>query len=67
MNNKELKNKFINEIREIIQTIQDMIYTPPYSILFGRINIKKSMKKEKNKTTLKDCNKLFYQGFELDI
>lgn len=67
MNEKELKNKFINEIRGIIQTIQDMIYKPPYSILFGRIKIKKSIKKEKSNTTLEDCNKLFYQGFELDI
>lgn len=43
------KIAFINEINEIIQIMNDILYTYPYSILFGRIKIEK----KKLKTTKK--------------
>ena len=43
-------NSLCEGITKIIQIMNDIIYTPPYPILFGRINIsKKKPKKEISK------------------
>lgn len=61
---KDLKESFIKEIDDVINIMQTIIYTPPYSILFGRMNIEKS--KSKFMSTLKDINELFYEGLAID-
>lgn len=52
---------FSNEIKQIIEIMKEIIYTPPYSILFGRINIANLKKKQG-----KSINKTFYDGLGLD-
>ena len=56
-NNKKI---FVDGIHHIIITMKNILYTPPYSILFGRINIEKSKEKE---LKLININELFYEGF----
>ena len=63
--NENLKTDFITEINDIIHTVEAILYTPPYSILFGRINWKKPIQKSKeNQNFLKGINELFYEGFQ---
>ena len=62
-----IKNKFVNEIREIIKDIESVLCTPPYSILFGRISLKKSNQIKEINQSIKNCNEMFYRGFDLDI
>lgn len=67
--NDEIKNVFFNELIKTIQIMMDILYTPPYYILFGRINITKSTF-DQNKSTnsfVKDISKLFYEGFGEEI
>ena len=42
--------------------MNDIIYTPPYPILFGRINISKKNDKEEIYPYMKEINELFYEG-----
>lgn len=42
-----------------------ILYTPPYSILFGRISIEK--KKTNLETKQKPINEIFYEGFGIEI
>ena len=61
IDNKNIMNAFFNEIADLIQIMKDVIYCPPYLILFGRINI------EKKKTSVKPPNDIknsFYEGFD---
>ena len=68
---KEEKTKsfFIDEIHEIIDIMKSILYTPPYSILFGRISFEKPYPKSKETESalIKDINDSFYEGFNLDI
>ena len=61
--NKELHYLFIDEISDIITKMNRILYTQPYSILFGRIMIQKP--KLKFNSVLKDINDDFYQGFDI--
>ncbi|KAK8843652.1 hypothetical protein M9Y10_024715 [Tritrichomonas musculus] len=61
VSNNEIKILFIEEIKEIIHIMQEILYVPPYRILFGRINIEKIKPKEKN-IEIKDINEIFYEG-----
>ena len=61
ISNQESKNIFVNEIKGIIKTMLEIIHTPPYQILFGRINIEKP--KEITNPNIKYINALFYEGF----
>lgn len=63
--NERLKSYFIDEIKNIIFSMNEILYKPPYHILFGRINIRnqsKSLKKEAS-PFIKDINDNFYDGF----
>ncbi|KAK8895337.1 hypothetical protein M9Y10_023797 [Tritrichomonas musculus] len=66
VSSEKYKNVFKEEIHKIIQFMNDIIYTPPYPILFGRINISKLKPKEIKYPFQKEINELFYEGFELD-
>lgn len=44
--------------------MEKIIFTPPYPILFGRINI--AMPKPKKNKNLKEINALFYEGLGLE-
>ena len=63
--NKEIQVLFINEIRKITNMMEIILYTPPYSILFGRISIEK--KKTNLETKQKPINEIFYEGFGIEI
>ena len=66
---QDYENKviFINEIKSIIQIMETILYTHPYSILFGRINIEKTRfhQMEDSKSKKIDINESFYEGFGL--
>ena len=59
---------FIEEIKNIIQTMQEILYKPPYRILFGRITIKRREENEVKTITPKreDIDKNFLDGFGED-
>lgn len=63
-----LKNAFVEEIQEIISLIEKILYTPPYSFLFGRIDIRKPKPKvmEILYPNAKEINEIFYEGFGLN-
>ena len=63
--NQKSKAIFSTEIRKIINLMNSMIYTPPYHILFGRINIENPKPKKKNliNPNAKEINQSFYDGF----
>ena len=63
----DLQKVLINEIKEVIEIMEEILYTPPYLILFGRIIINNSKQKEEMKNNRKDINKFFYNGFGIDI
>lgn len=62
----DLKQCFIKEIKEIIKIMENILYTKPYSILFGRISIEKSKAEfnERNSTE-KNVDQSFFEGFGL--
>lgn len=47
--------------------MNEIIYTPPYQILFGRICLEKQKSKAKFSTNIKDINGSFFDGFGLDL
>lgn len=53
-------NEIKNQIEETIEKLSQILFTEPFSIIFGRINIYKSVQKIKPQ----DLNKSFYEGFE---
>lgn len=60
----KLKTIFINEIRDIIHIMNDILHTEPYQILFGRITIKEPPKeKEKEVDRRRNIDQSFYEGF----
>lgn len=67
-----LKTIFITEIKEILSIMKEILYTPPYSILFGRIIIRKtntseSASKNEPKYKQEDITEDFYDGFGKDL
>ena len=46
--------------------MNDIIYTPPYPILFGRINISKKKPKKEINPNQKEINRPFNEGLELE-
>ena len=54
------KEFFITSIKQILQEMDKKLYTPPYRILFGRINI---IKPKKQENEIKGINECFYDGF----
>lgn len=54
------KELFIASIQQILQEMDKKLYTPPYRILFGRINI---LKPKKQENEIKGINECFYDGF----
>lgn len=63
--NYKLKEPFIEEIKNIIYLMISILYTPPYNILFGRINIVKTKHVDEIDPNLKNINDLFYEGFDI--
>ena len=64
----EIKNIFLNAILDIIVSMENILYMPPYPILFGRINIDKSKSVTMPAIVYpnqKDINQEFYNGFGL--
>ena len=62
----EITKFFIEEIKDIINMMHSSLYTRPYNILFGRINIEKPKPKQEIHHKLNDINELFYRGFDID-
>ena len=56
MKKDDLMNELLEEIREIIKIMKEILYSPEYSILFGRINIEKPKIKEEKNTNIKEIN-----------
>ena len=54
------KEFFITSIKQILQEMDKKLYTPPFRILFGRINI---IKPKKQENEIKGINECFYDGF----
>ncbi|KAK8835369.1 hypothetical protein M9Y10_025134 [Tritrichomonas musculus] len=68
--NPKIVTIFINEIKMIINDMKDILYTPPYPILFGRIHITKKnsrAKLENRNEKRKSVGKSFYDGFDLEL
>ena len=63
---KNLKSIFIIEIRNILDIMKTIIYSPPYDILFGRLILEKQAQKEPVNKFKKDINELFYEGLAID-
>ncbi|KAK8849286.1 hypothetical protein M9Y10_018655 [Tritrichomonas musculus] len=64
---KNMTRKLIEEIRDIIDSIQAVLCTPPYNILFGRIRIEKpKLVKEKVCMHQKEIDNNFYKGFAIE-
>ena len=68
ISNDEMKKVFQNELHSVIILTEQILYTPPYNILFGRINIehKKSKKKEQINPECQNMDNYFYEGFQND-
>ncbi|KAK8841347.1 hypothetical protein M9Y10_026961 [Tritrichomonas musculus] len=64
--NLNFKKDFIQEILSIIGEMDQILYSNPYHILFGRIDNRKP-KKILHKFIKKDINRLFYKGFGIKI
>ncbi|KAK8857492.1 hypothetical protein M9Y10_015897 [Tritrichomonas musculus] len=64
ISNADIKSIFNNEIKKIIQIMKEIIYTPPYPVLFGRIYLSKIQSIEES-PNIKDINELFYEGLNL--
>lgn len=65
-----LISMFIDEIRDTIKIMKEILYAPPYSILFGRMSIIYKKPKQKNMLVYKyqkPINYLFYEGFGIEI
>ena len=59
---------FSEKLQEFIMLMEKELYTPPYSILFGRVlvnqNEEKAPKIKKLNKNIRDIDKSFYDGFE---
>ena len=67
LKNIESIDIFIHQIKNVICLMEEILYSPPYEILFGRINIVKSFQLEKlKKSLLKNIDQSFYDGFGID-
>lgn len=64
--NEELKPEDFFSNLKIIQIMKDIVYTPPYPILFGRISLTELKPKEKINRNQKEINELFYEGLDLE-
>lgn len=65
LNDSNCKIQLIKEIQRIVDDVNNILYSPPYSVLFGRINY--HMKhKLKDLQTKKNITKPFYDGFGLE-
>ena len=55
----------MKEIKCIIKVIESILYTHPYSILFGRLSLEYPKIKENDciNPSLNDINDQFYEGF----
>ena len=62
ISNEQLKTLLVNEIKSIIKIMNEILYKPPYSILFGRISISKT----KEKSTQFPIDQSFYDGFGIE-
>ena len=69
--NENLLKCFICAINDLIHTFEEILYKPPYTILFGRINIaKKNFMNQIINEALplrEEVNEKFYEGFQIDI
>ena len=67
--NKDIKNIFLDEILDIIQVMESILYSNRYSILFGRISLfkRKNKKKDNIYPRGENINDLFYEGFGFDL
>ena len=61
ISNSKLRTILINEIKSILKIMNDILFTPPYPILFGRVSIAKPKEKVKSKQI--PIDKSFYEGF----
>ena len=65
MNESLFHESFISTIEQTVKTMDKILYTPPYCILFGRISIEKSKTSENLKQIIPKINEDFYKGFEI--
>lgn len=59
----DFKTIFINEIKDIIRIMKDILYTLPYPILFGNIWPEKHQKSIEKNDSRKEIDLNFYEGF----
>ena len=67
--NNQCKDAFLNEIDQIVDEMNKILYKPPYRILFGRMGSKMSAKPQSLAKPLlpkRDISGSFYQGFAGD-
>lgn len=62
--NNKLKSYLIDEIKNIIHAMTEILYKPPYRILFGRIKIVKNHNYDKKvvQQNREDIDQNFYDG-----
>lgn len=67
ISNEKRLNSFTHEIQDAIQSMETILYLPPYPILFGRLSTRKA---NHNSTSymetfpfLKNINKMFFPRF----
>lgn len=66
--NNRHKNILVTQIDDIIEVMNSILNSHNYLILFGRILLKpKSNLKENKYPLIKDIDKEFYDGFDLDV
>ncbi|KAK8841907.1 hypothetical protein M9Y10_026859 [Tritrichomonas musculus] len=63
---EDMRNNFVIEIQLVIQVLIDVLFTPPYPILFGRLSIMKKKHIDYFSPFLKNINDTFYEGFEIE-
>ncbi|KAK8854359.1 hypothetical protein M9Y10_016919 [Tritrichomonas musculus] len=62
---EDLKIAFNDEIKEIIEIFNQILYQPPYHILFGQINIENLNRNKIIELRLTNINEKFYEALNL--
>lgn len=67
VSNSEYKDKFIDEIKSIVEDMIKILFSPPYAILFGRMKLRNEKRKSERNDNhiIENINHLFYEGLSL--
>lgn len=66
---RNIRERFMLNIAEMIDLMNSILYKPPYLILFGRIQINKKIPEHliSSNKIISDINNEFYNGFDINI